>query len=214
MRVKSGVTLVEILVVMAIIVLLAMAMVGGVDPIGLVNKARDAQRKKDVNRIKVAFEEYYNDKGCYPDSETISLLTASANCGSKVFSPWLSTWPCDPNKIPYTIMTGYDNKCPKWYKILTSLENKNDKDIFADLTEINNIGTGATDLNYGVSSGNISVSEETAKNDPYCVNLGNCYYYPEANKCNRISVGCAGSNCYLGECSNKCKVSCCGRGCL
>lgn len=214
MKAKKGITLVEVLIVMAILIILATAMIGGIDPIGLVNKARDAQRKKDIGRIKIAFEEYYNDKGCYPSLEMVTQMSTSTNCGSRIFSPWLTTWPCDPKRLPYTIVTGYhdvNNDCPKWYKIMASLENKSDKEV-TTIVNISNLITDKLDLNYGVSSGNISLDEDTAGNDPYCLGLGNCYYYPEANNCNKTN-GCSGSNCYLGECSNRCKVNCCGSQC-
>lgn len=210
---KKGFTLVELIIVIAILILLIAAAIGGIDPIGIINKARDAQRKKDINRIKISFEDYFNDKGCYPDQTTVDKLNQQSNCSSKIFRPWMATWPCDPNGIPYTIQAGYDEKCPKWFKILTSLENKSDKDIVRDWKITGNLFVGTTDINYGVSSGNISLEEITGFKDPHCVSLGECYYYPEANKCNKTMDGCSGANCYLGECSDRCRVSCCGKGC-
>jgi len=66
---KKGFTLVELLIVMAILLMMATMMVGTLNSVGIFNKARDARRKKDIGRIKIAFEDYYNDKGCYKSDE-------------------------------------------------------------------------------------------------------------------------------------------------
>lgn len=209
---KDGFTLVELIIVIAIMVLLVMVAIGGIDPIGIFNRARDAQRKKDLNRIKISFEDYFNDKGCYPNSEMVNKLTLDSNCGTSIFRPWLSTWPCDPNGTHYQILVGYDVNCPKWYKILATLENKTDKDI-SETWISENLLVGTTGVNYGVSSGNITVETITGSEDPYCLNIGSCYYIPEPNMCNKKVNGCLGSNCFLGECSVRCRVDCCGAGC-
>ncbi|HBP50944.1 MAG: Type II secretion system protein G [Candidatus Shapirobacteria bacterium GW2011_GWE1_38_10] len=212
---KSGITLVEILIVMAIILLLIAVAIGALNPIGIMNRARDAQVKKDLNRIRISFEDYYNDKGCYPNREKIEELALGSNCDSKVvFRPWMASWPCDPNDKPYQVLIGYDENCPKWFKILASLENKTDKEISYELVTEGTLAVGSTAYNYGVSSGNITIEEITGLKDPYCGNLGSCYYYPAPNMCNKTdSSGCSGTNCYLGECSVRCHVSCCGPGC-
>ncbi|MFA6007209.1 MAG: type II secretion system protein [Candidatus Shapirobacteria bacterium] len=215
MRKRWGVTLVELIIVIGILAVMVSVMAGILNPIALVNKARDVQRKKDLGRIKIAFEDYYNDKGCYPDQTLVAELMAKSVCKNYNFVdfPWLKPWPCDPSGTPYQILVGYDDKCPKWYKVLTSLENKTDKDIVLGLGETTVFGVANTEVNYGISSGNITTNQDMAKNDPHCVSLGNCYYYPASNMCNKIDRGCAGNNCYLGECSLQCKVSCCGIGC-
>lgn len=211
--IKKGISLVEVVVVVAILLVLIAAAIGGIDPIGIFNKARDAQRKKDLNRIRIAFEDYYNDKDCYPVQELVTQLNLKTSCGTDVFSPWLKSWPCDPDGQPYYIYVGYDDDCPKWFKILTSLENKNDPEIPADWALNGNLWIGTSDVNYGISSSNISIFDIMGTKDPYCLNLGNCYYYPEVNKCNKTTSGCSGANCYIGECSERCHVECCGAGC-
>jgi prepilin-type N-terminal cleavage/methylation domain-containing protein len=213
---RKGISLAEIIIVLAILAILVVAAIGAVDPIGILNKAHDAQRKKDLDRIKISFEDYYNDKGCYPNQALVSKLINPTVCNnSKFFDfPWLRPWPCDPtSRKPYTITVGYDSNCPKWYKIETVLSNKTDKDINLGLGETVVSGEISMVPNYGVSSGNITIGQEMAKTDPYCLSLGNCYYYPQSSYCNKETSGCAGNNCYIGECSIRCKVSCCGNGC-
>lgn len=208
---KKAFTLVELMIALTILIIMAAMLVGILNPTALINKAQDAQRKKDLNRIKISFEDYYNDKGCYPKKEIVERMMSKSNCESSIFKPWLNIWPCDPDRRPYEVQIGYEDDCPKWYKIFTSLENKSDIDILPNLQ--GNIWIGMTGVNYGISSGNISISEDTAIKDPYCIGLGNCYYYPSPNMCNKADYGCSGANCFLGECSDRCHTNCCGVGC-
>ena len=106
MKKRNGFTLVELLIVMAIIIILAIMMMGILNPAALVNKGYDAQRKKDLNRIKTSFEEYFNDNGKYPSGSLLLDLANKTNCKSNIFAPYLTPWPCDPNGNPYKIIVG------------------------------------------------------------------------------------------------------------
>lgn len=207
---------------MTIIVIMALILIGVFNATGVMNKARDAQRKKDIGRIKVAFEEYYNDIGCYPDSEKVTELNSVTNCGSEiVFGSWLKPWPCDPNKEPYKIVVeeARFGDCNKWYKVMTQLENKSDSGIptgWSNKPEFIVAGAITSKMvNFGVASPNINWYE--ASMSPECALYGGCYYVPGVGACNSIS-GCVGPNCYVGiykniSCSPMCQVSCCGAGC-
>ncbi len=218
---KSGFTLVELIIVVTIMLILAIIAVGIFNSTGVFNKARDAQRKKDLGRIKVAFEEYFNDKGCYPNQAIIDSLGLASNCNKGIFSPWLSNWPCDPNKKPYTIVVEDPrfSSCNKWYKVLTNLENKSDAAIPLGWTYLPSYIVGgsitAEMVNYGVSSSNINWFD--VSQDPECALYGGCYYKPDPqdqpNVCNSAGTGCVGPNCYVGICKASCVVSCCGAGC-
>ena len=217
---KNGFTLVEILIVMAILVMMSAIMIGIFNTIGVTAKGRDAQRKKDLNRIKVAFEEYFNDKGYFPtdyDSWNIKV-----NCKSGVFVPYLTSWPCDPNGEPYDIHVQVEtNK----FRIITNLENKKDKDIpngwyikndfsFPEL----NLDTNSA--NYGVSSSNILWYDGLVHD--YSGSCWTSTCFDGNNGCNDITSsqwdkGCIGS-CYYqptngGGCIPECRVNCCGDGC-
>jgi len=216
---KKGFTLVELLIVMAILLMMATMMVGTLNSVGIFNKARDARRKKDIGRIKIAFEDYYNDKSCYPSPTIVSNLMLATNCGTGVFKPWLPSWPCDPNGTPYQIATDAFgvNACAKWFKVLTKLENKSDADIpvgwnQGDGWEYYTLGGSATSAtaNFGVSSPNVVWSD--VRIDPECEAYSGCYYRPDIGLCNSIT-GCVGPNCYLGLCQDKCRMECCGSGC-
>lgn len=224
---KNGFTLVELLIVVAIIIIMAIIMIGSINPIFQKNKANDAQRKKDLARIKVAFEEYYNDMGCYPkEVEWGEKLRNKQNCSSTIF-PWLTPWPCDPLGEPYAIQFDEVSKCPAWYKVTARLDNKSDSDIPAAV-KANSINPSFPEVpvmgikvNYGVSSTNINwydikpASKCWVPNQP---NMANCYFKGSDGMCQSSTVGnpnsghsaCSGSNCFANPgCNAECQVTTC-----
>lgn len=213
MNKRNGFTLIELLIVMAIIIILAVVMVGILDPAMLADKGYDAKRKKDLRRIKIAFEEYFNDKGCYPSGGLLINLNNKVNCGSiTVFSPYLIPWPCDPDGTPYKIFVEGCNK----FRVVTNLRNHNDKDILDDWytrTDILISDLKNTDVNYGVSSPNILWYDQVTKvNKTYssCLtNQCNSYIYDSCK--DTTAVGCEGDsgNCWYSSpaCDNPdCKL--------
>ncbi len=226
---RSGFTLIEVLLVMAILMILLVIMAATINPFAMIGKGWDARRKKDLGRIKVAFEEYMNDKGCYPDQDRVDGLMETANCGSEVFEPWLNSWPCDPKGQPYFLVIDNGNPtCPRWYKILTNLENQKDPGIPAGWYDYGNayhVGNGAygiNDVNYGVSSTNVNWYDYVL--DPSCHWYANNHAFDECYLRSAGGGGCAGAsdnscsglNCYArNDChlTDICKVSCCGAAC-
>lgn len=226
---KRGFTLVELLIVMAILAILVTAMVGALNPAMLVNKANDARRKKDLNRIKVSLEEYYNDNGCYPNGAALAALKDPANCFQDIdLFPQLKPWVCDPvTKVPY-IMVVDPSSCPTWYKIYTKLMNPADVDIpqgwqYQIGYHVGGRGSTPNDsnivstlINYGVSSANVSWSEAVISDE--CDTSGNngCNYQTWDSQ-HGVNVCNAGAtdhclypdNCYAGPCKPECKVACC-----
>lgn len=218
---KNGFTLVELMIVVTIIIILAVMMVGIFNATGVYDKARDAQRKKDLGRIKIAFEEYYNDKGCYPNQDVVAQLSSVANCQTNIFAPWLQNWPCDPNKSPYIIVVEDKrlSQCNKWYKIFANLENKKDTAIPTGWSYLESFIVGgeitSNMVNYGVSSSNINWFDK--ESNPECAMFGGCYYLSDMSNpngiCNSAGTGCVGPNCFIGMCKSSCQVACCGVGC-
>lgn len=159
---QAGFTLIELLIVLVVLAVLMIAAIGVLNPTALVNKGYDAQRKKDLKNIKVAFEDYFNDNGSYP--QDVKTWNKQFNCNSRtVFAPYLTSWPCDPSGIPYIIIVDKVNE----FRILTNLENKKDLEIpenWYTRTDIFVEGYTKDQFNYGVSSSNILWYEET-KND-------------------------------------------------
>ncbi len=118
---RDGFTLAEILIVVVILVILLMVVLLSLRT--QVLRARDARRKADINRIQKAYEEYFNDKQCYP------YETALENCGSSDLAPYLRKIPCDPkNNEPYLYVPGSPSLC-SGYRVCAKLEDLNDADI-------------------------------------------------------------------------------------
>lgn len=162
LRFVTAFTLIELLISIAIVIMLTMiAMISWRNHI---NKARDAQRKADLERISVAFEEYFSDNECYPES------TILQNCGGTELDPYLSSIPCDPVfHVPYCYIPDTDSPtCYMNYRILAPLGNRTDpiiEKLFCSGdqncgydTECANYTTLDNNYNYGVSSFNIPLA--------------------------------------------------------
>ena len=211
MKKNKAFTLVELLIVMAILMTLTVMAVGIINPIALVNRGKDAQRKKDLNRIKVAFEEYFNDKGYYPGEDLVEEFMDKDNCKKNIedFS-YLKPWPCDPNGEPYLTFAEIGNK----FRVVTNLENKEDKDIplgWYEREDFFLMGKTKEDVNYGVSSSNILWYDELPIS-PLC-NTKQCNEIQQGGGCGH-SPSCSGKsgNCYYwtdGKCDSVCRVPPC-----
>jgi len=87
-------------------------------------RGRDGRRLSDLDKLKIVFEDYYNDHACYPPSDVFELYCGGE--GSTLLDAYIHSVPCDPRtKRPYRyeLITGDDADCPvKGYRILTDLE--------------------------------------------------------------------------------------------
>ncbi|KKP40374.1 hypothetical protein A2130_00675 [Candidatus Woesebacteria bacterium GWC2_33_12] len=117
---KKGMTLVELMVVVAIIALLVTAITVFLRT--QVFKANDAKRKAEIKRIGIAVEEYEKDNDCYP---LPSLVVCSPGTG---LMPYIDKIPCDPITKASYMYDHEDSTCPKWYKIYSKLDNTTDVD--------------------------------------------------------------------------------------
>jgi general secretion pathway protein G len=210
---QIGFTLIELIIVMVLIGVLAVIMIATLNPKSLTDKGTDAQRKKDLGRIRVAFEEYFNDKGCFPTQAMLDGLT----CNNSGFKPWIGSWPCDPDGSKYYAITD-GTSCPRSYKLLANLRNRSDKDIPTNWYapgSVQKYGDGTLTnsmVNYGVSSQNTSWSTETVPAHCY-TSFAGCYIAPEPGRCNALPPGIDNANAYLDpDCSPECVVSCCNSG--
>ena len=81
LKLKAGFTLVELLIVIALIGVLAVALVATLNPIEQVNKATDARYKNDAAELLAAIERYYASNLQYPwVGEDICGTNGSTNC--------------------------------------------------------------------------------------------------------------------------------------
>lgn len=188
----------EILIVLALIALIATAAIVLLDPINQFNKAWDGRRKSELSELRKIFEDFYNDKQCYPkpselcyDAETkitddSYICHICGNSGTTPnFSPYMTALPCDPQSPSknYRYQTS-DNSCPKWFRIFTRLSNTKD-------TAIDEVGcrTGCGvnssppnySYNYFVGSPNIGVDS--------CSTKERLYQNPGCNICKSPSSG-------------------------
>lgn len=147
---KSGYTLMELLVVIALFALLLSAFY-------LVNwqrqieRGHDAKRKDDLHDIQIALEHYQNDHGCYPD---VGLM---ANCGSSnnIFASYnMPGLVCDPNGDAYLYQLVDSSDPCKGYRLYTHLKDNGDLDIKRiGCDGPNGCNTGDPKFNFGVSAG-------------------------------------------------------------
>lgn len=180
--------LIEVLLVIAILAILGVGTTIGVQ--SQMIKASDTKIKNDLITIRSAFIQYYDDTGCFP----IEL----PNCGEdfkKNNTLYLKDFPCLKDTTPYAYEIieapgnnregdKFDPLCPQWYKILTNLQNENDKSI--DLIGCRR-GCGIEcNYNFGISSTNKAINEFCQQYDKYaCTPSGYCQLYadPDISDC-------------------------------
>lgn len=155
----------EILIVVSLLVLLAIALLYLLDPFTQIKKSQDSKRKTELSSLNKVLEDWYNDKNCYPKVEEICYDTADSNnschiCGtessSPTFSPYLSRLPCDPIHPTKKYLYQTDgSSCPGWYIVYTLLANNKDSAI-SEVGCQNGCGpTGNVNYNYFISSANV-----------------------------------------------------------
>lgn len=76
---SKGFTLVELLIVIALIGILSVAVLSTINPIEQSNKANDAKYKNDAAEILSAVERYYTSKQLYPWNDTVTFSDAIAS---------------------------------------------------------------------------------------------------------------------------------------
>ena len=67
-------TLIELLIVIAIIGVLVTIVVVAINPVKLINDAKDSRMRADLNQIKAAMQLYYNDCKVYPTTGDYNTL--------------------------------------------------------------------------------------------------------------------------------------------
>ena len=152
----------ELLIV--IVILGILVTLGGASFRGSQKKGRDARRKADLHNISLALEQYYSDKGEYPedggdsgnvyacDPDGTSLCAWGAAFAQIVNGKnvvYMLTLPDDPVVAQqYYYDAGNQNKS---YQLYAHLENSEDMEIITPSNGSATCGTG-TPCNYGVAS--------------------------------------------------------------
>ena len=189
---KKGFTLMEILIVVALIVALATALLITLNPLAQINKGQDSKRKHELTQLNKVFEDFYNDKQCYPKPDEVCYKDKTStvcpicgnDAGSPDFNPYLPQLPCDPRhsqkKYLYQID---DTTCPTYYRIYTTLSNTADPVIVSVGCQFGCGPAPDFSYNYGVSSPNIGLES----NNNLCSLTSPLYFNPFCNICGTYS---------------------------
>lgn len=138
LSIQKGFTLVELLVVVAVIGILSTLLVANF--IGVRQRGRDAQRKSNLRQIQSALELYRADQSGYPSSLPVCGGAFTSTDGKATY---MQKVPCDPSSTSYT----YSSTDTTKYTLIGCLENSNDSEIDKDPSTGNNINcTGSTIL--------------------------------------------------------------------
>ena len=170
--IKSGFTLVELLVVMAIISILATVIIGGFRSSQM--RGKDAQRKSDLKQIANALEIFFADYGRYPPASGTQVAACSYNPanGTGTACAWgsgqmsdgkttyMRTLPADPissQNYVYRVSSTFNR-----FQLFARLENPEDKNCIGG--DCANPGVTATCgggnlCNFGVTSTNTSPTD-------------------------------------------------------
>ena len=161
-----GVTLVELLIVIAVISILVSGFVALINPLQKIGQANDARRKSDLSQLANALELYYHDNGKYPTS-TLTFTISVAGWGT-AWLPYIPKVPIDPSSSnSYAYFSPNTPACSnnQCYYLYANLQTKNDqqlctsggKGVCASIAA-NGIPANAckSTCNYGISSSNTS----------------------------------------------------------
>ena len=162
---KAGISMIELLIVISILALLIIMSLLMLPR--QLEKVRDGQRKSDLQKIKIAFEHYYNDNGCYPSAAVLENCRG-INPPVHELSPYLQDIPCDPLDESYYLyapfdISGGEGTC-NGYRVWADLEENFDPEIgdlncngatacgASSIFEVS-LGDDSWDYNYGISEG-------------------------------------------------------------
>lgn len=125
-KLYNGFTLVEILIVVAIMALLSiMIFYGNIQ--SSFQKARDSKRKQDLSKITSLLEDYYNDNQVYPAGNPADGTIDGAPWGGP-FGSYAPSLPQDPQS-PVTTYFYQAIGNRRFYALYAKLENKKDTEI-------------------------------------------------------------------------------------
>lgn len=110
---KQGFTLIELIVVIAILGILFASLALIFNPSAQISKAQNATRQHDFEQIRTALDTYYDDTGCYP---TTLNFAQRFSLNGKIY---MTNIPEDPKCSStgancYVYQTDTSSTCPQW----------------------------------------------------------------------------------------------------
>lgn len=90
---NQGLTLMELAVVIGLLAVL-MGIIIMLNVPRFIMRARDAERKSDLEEYRISLEEYFTDKGFYPPE---TIMDAESDCSSTNLQPYMDRIRCDPS---------------------------------------------------------------------------------------------------------------------
>ena len=74
-RVKRGFTLIELMVVMAVLGVLVTIVVAAINPTKIIKQSQDTKARTELSQVKAAMQLYYNDNKSYPADPNFLVST-------------------------------------------------------------------------------------------------------------------------------------------
>ena len=118
---EKGLTLLELVVVIAMIGVLVIAAFGFLNPFAQLQKADDGQRKNDLAQIKTVLDTYYNDMSCYPTSVPFGQMWSVNNTTYMPKVPQGNDCATNPESCYIYIA---ESTCSQWNVVFTKLSSE------------------------------------------------------------------------------------------
>lgn len=118
---KTGFTLIEMMIVVAIIGILAGVLINVININRIQARSRNSRRMGDVKRIQTALELYFSNNRGYPTSANwVDVLTATESLSVYLIPDFISSMPEDPKQgedaTPITCFTTPSSKYGYYYR--------------------------------------------------------------------------------------------------